>query len=96
MDNYIKLRLIGSGSFGTVWLIRSKSNQRNYVLKEIPLCTVQEKEREFVLNEVQVLSRFRHKNVIRYKEAFLNNGLLCISMEFAHEGIFMYRVLNNV
>ena len=86
MDSYTKLRIIGTGSFGTVWLVRSKSNQRNYVLKEIPLSVVQEKDRDFVLNEVLVLSRLRHKNIIRYKEAFLTDGLLCISMEFAYEG----------
>ena len=93
MDGYTKLRIIGTGSFGTVWLIRSKLNQRNYVLNEIPL-SVKEKKRTFVLNEVKVLSGLRHKNIIRYKEAFFNNGLLCITMEFAHEGTcvkFRYR-----
>ena len=88
MENYTKLRIIGTGSFGTVWLIRSKEKHRNYVLKEISLSIVEERQRSFVLNEVKVLSQLRHMNIIRYKEAFLSNGFLCISMEYAHEGLW--------
>jgi NIMA (never in mitosis gene a)-related kinase len=96
MDNYTKLRIIGTGSFGTVWLARSKEKHRNYVLKEIPLSIVEERQRNFVLNEVKVLSQLRHMNIIRYKEAFLSNGSLCISMEYADEGMRFNFVLNIV
>ena len=93
MENYTKVRIIGTGSFGTVWLIRSKEKRRNYVLKEIPLSVVEERQRQFVLNEVKVLSKLRHMNIIRYREAFLSNGYLCISMEYAHEGPLFHFVL---
>ena len=86
MENYTKLRIIGTGSFGTVWLIRSKDKRRNYVLKEISLSIIEERQRSILLNEVKVLSQLRHMNIIRYKEAFLSNGFLCISMEYAQEG----------
>ena len=86
MENYTKVRIIGTGSFGTVWLAHSKEKRRNYVLKQIPLSIVEEQQRNFVLNEVKVLSQLRHMNIIRYKEAFLSNGFLCISMEYAHGG----------
>ena len=86
MENYTKVRIIGTGSFGTVWLARSKEKHRNYVLKQIPLSIVEERQRNFVLNEVKVLSQLRHMNIIRYKEAFLSSGFLCISMEYAYEG----------
>lgn len=87
MENYTKLRIIGTGSFGTVWLIRTKERRRNYVLKEISLSLVEERQRGFILNEVKVLSQLRHMNIIRYKEAFFSNGFLCISMEYANEGL---------
>ena len=87
MESYTKVRIIGTGSFGTVWLIQSREKRRNYVLKEIPLSIVEERQRNFVLNEVKVLSQLRHMNIIRYKEAFLSNGFLCISMEYANEGL---------
>ena len=86
MENYTKVRIIGTGSFGTVWLVRSKEKRRNYVLKEISLSVVEERQHSFVLNEVKVLSKLRHMNIIRYREAFLSSGYLCISMEYAHEG----------
>ena len=38
-DNYDKLDLIGSGTYGKVWLVSCRENQRKYVIKEIQVCT---------------------------------------------------------
>lgn len=86
MENYKKLRIIGRGSFGTVWLIRSTHKRGNYVLKEISLSSIGERERHLALNEVRLLSQIRHINIIRYKEATFSNGFLSIAMEYAEEG----------
>ncbi|XP_028393236.1 serine/threonine-protein kinase Nek3-like [Dendronephthya gigantea] len=92
MESYTKLCIIGTGSFGTVWLIRTKEKRRDYVLKEISLSLFEERKRGFILNEVKVLSQLRHMNIIRYKEAFLSNGFLCISMEYANGGDLSDRI----
>ena len=64
------------------------------------LSKLNDKEKENSLNEVRILAsikyvtsyiclcRFRHKNVISYKEAFIEeeSECLCIIMEFADAG----------
>ena len=45
-----------------------------------------EQDRHLALNEAKILSRLKHKNIVRYKEAFVSEGKLCIAMEFAEQG----------
>jgi NIMA (never in mitosis gene a)-related kinase 1/4/5 len=66
----------------------------------VKLSKLNDKEKENSLNEVRILAsikyvtsficlcQFRHKNVISYKEAFIEeeSECLCIIMEFADAG----------
>lgn len=45
-----------------------------------------EQDRHLALNEAKILSKLKHKNIVRYKEAFVAQGKLCIAMEFAEKG----------
>jgi len=85
---YDRLDLIGSGTFGRAWLVRRVTTGRRYVLKEIRVSALTERDRGQATTEVQALSRCRHINVIRYREAFLcdSGPLLCIVMEYAEAG----------
>jgi NIMA (never in mitosis gene a)-related kinase len=46
---------------------------------------VQEEKMDAV-NEIRLLASVRHDNVIQYHEAFIDNGKLCIVMEYAEHG----------
>ncbi|XP_014668210.1 PREDICTED: serine/threonine-protein kinase Nek5-like [Priapulus caudatus] len=83
---YKRLELVGSGTFGKAWLVQSKSSSKRYVIKEINVKAMPQKEREHAASEVAILSRCKHANVIRYREAFLEHGSLYIVMEFAEKG----------
>ncbi|XP_071941131.1 uncharacterized protein [Antedon mediterranea] len=85
-NKFEKIRVIGSGSFGQAWLVCSKQSKRKYVVKEMQVSNMTEKERNQALNEVSILARLKHKHVIRYRQAFVNNGMLCIAMEYADGG----------
>ncbi|XP_013408054.1 serine/threonine-protein kinase Nek3-like [Lingula anatina] len=86
-ENYEKESVIGSGTFGRAWLVVSKINKRKYVLKEILVRGLSKKQREQSLTEVAVLSRCKHWNIIRYKDAFVtSNMMLNLVMEFADGG----------
>ena len=80
--------LIGSGTFGQAWLVRLRATGRHYVVKEIKVAALPEKEREQSVNEVAILSQCKHVNIIRYKEAFIDQltGSLNIVMEYADGG----------
>ncbi len=42
-----------------------------YALKKVRLNNLSEKEKENAINEVRILASIKHKNVIAYKEAFI-------------------------
>lgn len=85
-NKYTKVKLIGTGTFGKAWLVSSCHSRRSYVIKEVTLTGMTREERAQAENEVAILSRLKHKNVIRYREAFVSKGLLHIVMEYADQG----------
>ncbi|CAH1781892.1 unnamed protein product [Owenia fusiformis] len=91
-SDFEKLRVIGTGTFGRAWLVKSNKNKRKYVIKEIQVLGSSEKEREQSLTEVAALGRCKNINVIRYKNAFVQNGMLNIVMEFADSGDLQGRI----
>ncbi|GBM07397.1 Serine/threonine-protein kinase Nek1 [Araneus ventricosus] len=87
MSRYDKEKVIGSGTFGNVWLVKSRLSRHSYVLKEIDLRSLNETDRQHALNEVSILSKCKHKHIIRYKDAVIETDLkLSIVMEYAEGG----------
>jgi len=77
MQRYEIIDKIGSGSFGTAWLVKSIQSQRKYVIKEMAMTAdLSPKERERILNEVNIIKSCCHVNIIRYKEYFVINESL--------------------
>eukprot|EP01147_Barroeca_monosierra_P002395 gene2395-5342_t len=90
---YVKVRPVGAGTFGKVWLIHEKNErQKMFVLKEIAVQLMKAPERRASLNEVRVLRRLRHQYVIGYRDAFCQGGKLCIIMEYAAGGDLAKRI----
>ncbi|KAK2190241.1 hypothetical protein NP493_85g02041 [Ridgeia piscesae] len=85
-DKYHKVSVIGSGTFGKVWLVVNREMARPYVIKEIAVTGLTTKLREQTLTEVEALSRCKHLNIIRYRDAFVHDGALHIVMEYAEGG----------
>ena len=85
-DRYERIKQIGSGSFGTVWLVKSKQSQRQYVIKEIKASLLDMEERIQALNEVHILRDLAHPFIVRYRNAYIHGGYLSICMEFASLG----------
>lgn len=86
-EKYSKLNMIGAGSFGKAWLVTKKDSGKKYVIKEVLVSGMSEKERSQSLTEVEALARCRHLNIIRYKDAFVAEGaVLHIVMEYASGG----------
>jgi len=87
-DDYEVVRQIGSGSFGDVFLVRHRHDQRQYVMKSITLMnTMDAKQRESTELEVRLLSILKHPNIVAYRDSFTNReGHLCIFMEHCEYG----------
>ncbi|PRP87594.1 NimA-related protein kinase 2 [Planoprotostelium fungivorum] len=77
---------IFQGSFGTVYQVVRRSDNREYALKEVQIRYMSQAEREEAVNEVRILASVRHFSVIRYCESFFEDDKLCIITKFAENG----------
>uniref|UniRef100_A0A8D2ZMS2 Protein kinase domain-containing protein n=1 Tax=Scophthalmus maximus TaxID=52904 RepID=A0A8D2ZMS2_SCOMX len=91
METYSLLRVIGQGSFGRAVLVRCKSSEEKYVLKEIQLPKNQSKM-ENSRREAVLLSGMKHPNIVAFREAFEADDLLCIVMEYCSGGDLLQRI----
>ena len=85
MPTYPKIRRLGAGAFGEVWKVR--------INPPIDICRfgamkIIKNPNENSWNEVELLKRFQHRNIIKYYDSFKNSntGDLCILMEFCDSG----------
>ncbi|KAI5608464.1 serine/threonine-protein kinase Nek1 isoform X2, partial [Silurus asotus] len=94
MDRYEKVKKIGEGSFGKAILVKSREDGHQYVIKEIGISRMSNKERQESRKEVAVLANMSHPNIVQYKESFEENGCLYIVMDYC-EGGDLFKKINN-
>lgn len=85
-EDWKRIRVLGKGSFGEAHLVSRCSDGRHAVCKMVNLLTMNEKERKEAENEVAVLRRLKHPNVVEYIGSANHNGTLQIMMEFCNAG----------
>ncbi|EDV22346.1 uncharacterized protein TRIADDRAFT_28793 [Trichoplax adhaerens] len=91
MDSYEKIRIVGRGAYGTVYLCRRLVDNGLVIIKQIPVEDMTIEERQSAINEVKVLSVLKYPNIIGYYDSFYEDKALMIVMEYAEGGtIFEY------
>lgn len=76
-EAFEKLRQLGQGTYGEVYLARDRSTDEQVALKKIKLEANKEKRQGFpitALREMQVLNKLRHENVVTLKEVCRSNS----------------------
>ncbi|KAJ1634819.1 NIMA-related kinase 1, partial [Pavlovales sp. CCMP2436] len=86
MDRYRKERVIGKGAFGSALLVSDRFSAKQYVIKQVDVSKMGQKERDDAKKEVKLLGSFKHPNIVRYRESFIDQGMLCIVMDYADGG----------
>lgn len=90
--NYTKIRKLGQGSFGSVFLVRDNKEGVLFVMKEVDLTSLGVKGKDEAMKEVSVLGQMRHPCIISYRDFFeqepaeewaSKKKLLYIIMEYA-------------
>ncbi|XP_015200423.1 serine/threonine-protein kinase Nek1 isoform X2 [Lepisosteus oculatus] len=92
MDKYTKVSKIGEGSFGKAILVKSKEDGKQYVIKEINISKMSNKERQESRREVAVLANMKHPNIVQYRESFEETGCLYIVMDYCEGGDLFKRI----
>lgn len=88
MNKYVTEKKLGSGSYGTVFIVHPVSNvDKKYVLKKIALKGVSQKEKNNAKQEVKLLQALQHPFIVRYIDSFIDDeSNLCIVMSFCKGG----------
>ena len=87
MENYKKVKVIGKGAFGAAVLVHARANPKeHYVIKQVEVSRLKPKERDEAKKEIKLLASFHHPNIVRYRDAFLEQGVLNIVMDYAEGG----------
>ena len=73
IEDFELLSRLGEGSYSSVYKVKRKSDQQVYALKKVRMMNLSTKEKENALNEVRILASIQSKNIISYKEAFIDD-----------------------
>ncbi|XP_069504824.1 serine/threonine-protein kinase Nek11 [Ambystoma mexicanum] len=82
---YVKKEKLGSGSFGTVFLVldtKAKNGEELKVLKEIPVGDLNPNETVAASLEAQLLSKLDHPAIVKFHASFLEMESFCIITEY--------------
>ena len=78
---YNHLKLLGRGAFGVVSLVEQKTDRKKLAMKMIIIInSIQEHE------EIKILSRIEHPNILRYVRSFVEANLVYLLTEFCEHG----------
>ena len=79
-QNFIKIGIIGAGGFGQVYKVFSVLDGGIYAVKKI-LIDTKYKDIDYYLNEVRILAKLNHPNVIRYYSTWIELKYQTIDIE---------------
>jgi len=86
------VRKLGSGSHGRCYLMRREDDGQLVVHKRVPVSHMSPTDQEVAEREVNILASLSHPFIVRYNRAFVQQGQLCISMEYASGGDLAQRL----
>ena len=97
---YQKVKLLGTGSYGKVYLIKSFQTQKEYALKETVITKTKEFFEYFSMNEINILSKLDNPYIISLKCAFKtqvdeDTEKLNIIMEYVDNGDLNQLLIDN-
>lgn len=83
VGGFLITRLLGKGGMGEVYLARQLSLDRDVALKILPHTITADKETvERFLNEVRILAKLEHPNIVTAYEAGVDDGVYYLAMGY--------------
>ena len=86
LQHYIIEKELGKGTYGIVYKAKKKSDNKEYVIKQISLQGLNKSQKDEVKMESEVLKSIESKYVVKYYESFEEENKLNIVMEYCECG----------
>eukprot|EP00727_Mastigamoeba_balamuthi_P010904 m51a1_g6436 putative serine threonine-protein kinase nek2 (398) ;mRNA; f:368314-370165 len=88
LSDFETLDLLGKGTFGSVYRVRRKSDGQVFVWKQLHYGAMDEREKQLVVQEVNLLQRMSHPHIVRYVDRIVDKSAatLYIIMEYCEGG----------
>ncbi|MDR0949565.1 MAG: protein kinase [Lachnospiraceae bacterium] len=84
---YKKVRLLGQGGMGKVWLVEEEATTQQMALKVmLPQAAVNEKSRNIFIREATISGQLEHKNIIKQHKFGDSGDVYFILMEYCDGG----------
>lgn len=81
---YKRIKKLGEGSFGKVYLVRCLKSNTLYALKQIDMNDKSPEEVKKTFSEAKILESLKHPNIVNFHEVYkTKKGRLCIVMDYA-------------
>ncbi|XP_077216571.1 kinase family with ARM repeat domain-containing protein isoform X2 [Tasmannia lanceolata] len=88
VENYHVIELVGEGSFGKVYKGRRKYTGQTVAMKFILKHGKSEKDLQNLRQEIEILKKLKHENIIEMLDAFESPQEFCVVTEFAQGELF--------
>lgn len=88
VENYHVIELVGEGSFGKVYKGRRKYTGQTVAMKFIMKHGKSEKDIQSLRQEIEILRKLKHENIIEMLDSFETQQEFCVVTEFAQGELF--------
>ena len=83
---YKKIKVIGKGASAICFLVERESDKQTFVVKQLVIPVEELAAKHGFADEVKVMSRFEHPNIVRLYDSYIEGDVLFILMENAAGG----------
>ena len=94
LNNYKYIKSIGEGSFATVYKCLHKPTNTIRALKKIDK-NIQLSSEEEILNEIDILKKMDHINILRIYEFYITSDFFYLITEYCNEGELFDHLTND-
>jgi tRNA A-37 threonylcarbamoyl transferase component Bud32 len=96
-DDYVLIRELGKGSYATVYLARSRGQEKEYAIKSISKEVLLKSSRnsEVVVNEVEILRKLKHHRLVSLHKIFESPTHIHLILDYIPGGELFTRILKR-
>jgi serine/threonine protein kinase len=87
MENYVVVKQVGKGSFGTAEVVEDRRDKSRYILKKTRLARQPELQREASIQEMFLQKSVNHRNIVRCREQWMDKAFVAnLVLEYCSKG----------